>query len=76
MENRIEEIKRDLALELENVNDSKALYELKTKYVLNKVGIIPALMQGFKGGQAKARSDYKRVKGLGNRNFSGKGKGY
>ena len=45
MENRIEEIKRDIALEIEQVSDSKALYELKTKYVLNKVGIIPALMK-------------------------------
>ncbi|MBQ7374082.1 MAG: phenylalanine--tRNA ligase subunit alpha [Clostridia bacterium] len=45
MENRIEQIKRDIAVELESVNDSKALYELKTKYVLNKVGIIPALMK-------------------------------
>ena len=45
MENRIEEIKRDIAVEIEQVSDSKALYELKTKYVLNKVGIIPALMK-------------------------------
>ena len=50
MENRIEEIKRDIAVEIEQVSDSKALYELKTKYVLNKVGIIPALMKerGYK----------------------------
>ena len=45
MESRIEQIKSDITVEIEQVFDSKALYELKTKYVLNKVGIIPALMK-------------------------------
>ena len=45
MENRIEEIKRDITAEIQTVSNSKELYELKSKYVLNKVGIIPALMK-------------------------------
>ncbi|MBE5741701.1 MAG: phenylalanine--tRNA ligase subunit alpha [Clostridiales bacterium] len=45
MENQIAEIKSNITAEIQTVNSSKELYELKSKYLLNKAGIIPALMK-------------------------------
>ena len=45
MEEKIEEIKGEIALELSEVKTSSELFRLKAKYILGKAGIIPGLMK-------------------------------
>ena len=45
MENQIAEIKKNITDEIVAVKTGKELYELKSKYLLNKAGVIPALMK-------------------------------
>ena len=45
MENRIEEIKREITESLQKVRTSQELLDLKAKYTFGKTGIIPALMK-------------------------------
>ena len=43
MEEKIQEIKGKIALELADVKTSNELFQLKAKYILGKAGIIPGL---------------------------------
>lgn len=45
MEEKIQEIKGKIALELADVKTSNELFQLKAKYILGKAGIIPGLMK-------------------------------
>jgi len=45
MEDKIKQIKADIEAEMVKADSSKALFELRTKYLLNKAGIIPGLMK-------------------------------
>ena len=45
MEEKIEEIKGEIALELSEAKTSSELFRLKAKYILGKAGIIPGLMK-------------------------------
>ena len=45
MENRIEEIRKEMAESLQKIRSGKELMELKAKYTFGKAGIIPSLMK-------------------------------